>query len=227
MSLLLLPAKVTTGVPAARVLAQLSIAADGTITGAITLPADLETGYHKILISYTDIADNVVERYAYFYVAHSRTDWDGDGVDNGTDVCPTILQSGVDQDGDGVDDACDGEYVKSFQDTSSEESPRSYASTGDGGNTSAKAPILLLGSDNFSATGDIDDLFVTQNSTNNFHFSDQTSIKTDLSSSKTEHDSDSQDRHVRNKTIMIIGIIVILAGVTGAIGFLIARRRGI
>lgn len=98
-----------------RDLGQLPISADGTISGELTLPSDIETGYHRLIISYTDIADNIVERYAYFYAAQSLGDWDGDGIGNAADPCPSVQQSGVDQDADGIDDACDGEYVKSAQ----------------------------------------------------------------------------------------------------------------
>ena len=96
-------------------LGQLPIAADDTILGELILPADVETGYHRLIISYTDIADNTVEKYTYFYAAHSAEDWDGDGIANASDPCVSVPQSGVDQDGDGIDDACDGEYVKHAQ----------------------------------------------------------------------------------------------------------------
>ena len=113
-----------------RVLGQLAIAADGTISGEVTLPADIETGYHRLIISYPDLADNIVEKYMYFYAAQSKTDWDGDGVDNTSDPCVSTIQSNTDQDEDGIDDACDGEYVKSTPPA---------ASSSDGDSTSAGA----------------------------------------------------------------------------------------
>ncbi len=96
-------------------LGQLAIAADGTISGELTFPGAIETGYHRLIVSYTDIANNVVEKYMYFYAAQSQNDLDGDGINNTADPCISVAQSGVDQDEDGIDDACDGEYVKHAQ----------------------------------------------------------------------------------------------------------------
>ncbi|TAH32940.1 SGNH/GDSL hydrolase family protein [Candidatus Saccharibacteria bacterium] len=101
-------------------LGQLPIASDITIMGEVTLPTDIETGYHRLIISYTDIANNTIEKYTYFYAVQSREDWDGDGIANGSDPCVLSLQSGIDQDEDGIDDACDGEYVKSARTDSAE-----------------------------------------------------------------------------------------------------------
>lgn len=118
-----------------RDLGQLPISADGTISGELTLPSDIETGYHRLIISYTDIADNIVERYAYFYAAQSSGDWDGDGIGNAADPCPSVQQSGVDQDADGKDDACDGEYVKSAH-TAQASGPSQTNSSSTGANNS-------------------------------------------------------------------------------------------
>lgn len=229
-----LPAKTGTTATATahsapRELGQLSIAADGTITGEVTLPEDIETGYHKLIISYTDIADNIVERYMYFYAAQSQNDWDGDGIDNASDPCVSVAQSGVDQDEDGIDDACDGEYVKSAQDTSNIELTEPRSNINNSNNASARAHISLPEADSLTIVGGsgIDDLFTTQSDTGDFHFSDQSNTKTDLSSSKVGQRSDRQDQSGSDGKILIITTIVVLTGVFGTIGLLAVRRREI
>lgn len=114
---------------------QLPIADDGTITGAVTLPADIETGYHQLHISYVDIEGKTIDRYGHFYAASSADDWDGDGTKNDTDPCSMVLESGSDKDHDGIDDACDGEYVLA---ASSDDTPSAVG--GESGDTTQDTP---------------------------------------------------------------------------------------
>ena len=107
----------------------LPITLDGKISGNITIPANTEPGYHKLILHYVDISGNTVERYQFVYIAASDDDWDGDGLSNTNDRCIIIRQSGVDQDNDGVDDACDDEYVKTAA-VSSEPSIQTDSSPG-------------------------------------------------------------------------------------------------
>lgn len=147
-----LPAKAGTTATATahstpRVLGELPISADGNISGELTLPVDIEAGYHRLIISYTDIADNTVERYSYFYAAHSVDDFDGDGINNTSDPCPSVLQSNVDQDADAIDDACDNEYVKSAQ-TSSPDGQANGETNPSGSSDSKQAVKLVLNTEN-------------------------------------------------------------------------------
>jgi len=96
-----------------REIGQLPIDQDGKISGAVSIPDDIEIGYHKLVLRFTDVAGDTIERYGYVFIAASSDDWDGDGVLNGNDPCTVTFQSNVDKDNDGIDDACDGEYVAS------------------------------------------------------------------------------------------------------------------
>lgn len=141
------------------VLGQLPISADGTISGQVTLSGDVELGYHRLVVSYTDIADNIVEKYTYFYAAASNDDWDGDGIANSMDPCSMVAQSGVDEDGDGIDDACDGEYVEGVQIVATEPSSGSNSQSSHSNSSSINDDKPVLSSE--QDTGDMTDVFQT------------------------------------------------------------------
>lgn len=133
----------------------LPITLGGKISGNITIPADTEPGYHKLILRYVDIAGNTVERYQFVYVAASDDDWDGDGLSNANDPCSITRQSGVDHDNDGVDDACDDEYVKTAS-VSSEPSTQTNSSPEPAYSNDSASKVASV-SQNFIHTGDTDD----------------------------------------------------------------------
>ncbi len=86
----------------------------GTFEGEdikITIPDDIEPGFHTIDIYGTDESGQEVDYRQAVYVASSDADYDGDGLANAIDPCVAVPQSGQDEDGDGVDDACDGDIA--------------------------------------------------------------------------------------------------------------------
>lgn len=88
-----------------RVLAEGEVGDDPVM---VSLPADLELGFHALDIYGTDDAGQPVDYREVVYVTGGATDIDGDGIANAVDSCPAWPQEGADEDGDGVDDACDG-----------------------------------------------------------------------------------------------------------------------
>ncbi|HSX36702.1 MAG TPA: GDSL-type esterase/lipase family protein [Patescibacteria group bacterium] len=81
---------------------------NGDINTAVTIPFDTEPGVHTIDVSGQDLANEAIYITQTVYVNASSDDYDGDGIPNGLDSCPDMLNSGQDADQDGVDDACDG-----------------------------------------------------------------------------------------------------------------------
>lgn len=90
------------------VLGSYTVDEEGTLQENITLPEGLEPGVHEVHVFGTDPYGQQIDLYSSFFVSFSENDRDGDGVNNDTDGCPLITNTGVDVDEDGVDDACDG-----------------------------------------------------------------------------------------------------------------------
>lgn len=209
------------------VLGQLPIAADGTISGEVTLPADIETGYHRLIISYTDIADNIVEKYMYFYAAQSNTDWDGDGVSNASDPCVSVAQSGLDQDEDGIDDACDSEYVKSTPPPASSSDGDSTTAGASRGSvlssTQQKQPNIDSAASNdnpIEFVADLGNIFNVQNTT-----SPPVTVGQDDGVASKNHDSE-QNLAKYDNPLVWLGVGGVLAvGILAIIGFMLAQRR--
>ena len=89
-------------------LGMVTIRADGQPNGTVTIPADIEPGYHTLVLYTTT---NLHQRAAYYQpviIYASLDDVDGDGVANKDDVCSFVAPIGVDTDRDSIDDACDG-----------------------------------------------------------------------------------------------------------------------
>lgn len=82
---------------------------DGSATVSVQIPADTQPGFHVVHMYAVDVTGQPVDFYKSIYVAASDTDYDGDGVPNAQDSCPTTTPAGVDVDMDGIDDACDGD----------------------------------------------------------------------------------------------------------------------
>ncbi len=82
---------------------------NGNISAGVTIPDDLEGGYHEIHVTGVDIYGANVDYYQPILLAVSSDDFDGDGVLNDADSCPTIANIFIDVDSDGIDDACDPE----------------------------------------------------------------------------------------------------------------------
>ncbi len=84
------------------------VPADGIIDTNITVPK-LNPGAHTVHLYTKNSSGTDLDIAQVVYVAASETDYDGDGIANTVDSCPTVPNSGLDTDGDGVDDACDGD----------------------------------------------------------------------------------------------------------------------
>jgi hypothetical protein len=86
--------------------------ANGDITAAVNIPADLEPGVHTLHIYAKNMAGEQVDIQKVVYVAASATDYDGDGVPNSANQCLVFSPSGQDYDKDGIDDACDADIAE-------------------------------------------------------------------------------------------------------------------
>jgi hypothetical protein len=92
---------------------QFSADENGVLETEITIPETLTNnpGQHEIHIEGIDSFGNPINYYEQITVSFSEVDFDGDGVENDVDSCPTMHNSFIDQDSDGVDDVCDVEVV--------------------------------------------------------------------------------------------------------------------
>ena len=81
--------------------------ADGTIAGTVTVPPNTLPGTYQIDASGTDQLGNPVTMIDVITIYTSDSDYDGDGIPNTSDSCPTVPNSGIDGDHDNIDDACD------------------------------------------------------------------------------------------------------------------------
>ncbi len=85
-----------------------TIPAGGVLDMDITVPK-LDPGTHTVHLYVQNGDGEDLDIVQVVYVAGSPTDYDGDGIANATDSCPTVPNSGLDTDVDGTDDACDGD----------------------------------------------------------------------------------------------------------------------
>jgi hypothetical protein len=88
-----------------------TVNSDGTVSLVVELPENTEPGAHQIHLTGIDTAGEVVQIYEQIVVGQSENDFDGDGLNNDIDSCPTVINSSVDLDQDGIDDACDNDVV--------------------------------------------------------------------------------------------------------------------
>ena len=115
--------------------ASLTTPSVGDLIGAIAVPASAPAGAQLITISGVNQLNQPISITTIIYLIDSPEDYDGDGVPNGSDSCPTVINSGVDADRDGVDDACDGEI-----DTLSSGPTASDTTGGESSNNSVPTP---------------------------------------------------------------------------------------
>lgn len=80
---------------------------NGALQGEITVPEDLEPGFHTLHLYGQDLTGQDVDLYETVYVAASPEDYDGDGIHNQEEQCLVTEPIGIDYDRDGIDDACD------------------------------------------------------------------------------------------------------------------------
>ncbi|HSH55492.1 MAG TPA: SGNH/GDSL hydrolase family protein, partial [Candidatus Limnocylindrales bacterium] len=81
--------------------------ANGELDGLLSLPATISPGFHVLHIYGLNMANQPVDIYQTVYVAASETDYNGDGILNGSDWCEFVPAANQDADQDGNDDACD------------------------------------------------------------------------------------------------------------------------
>lgn len=84
--------------------------ASGNLAISVTVPSTLAPGIHTIHITGRNFGGDSVDLFETVFVAASDTDYNGDGISNNQDPCPSTTASGVDINLDGIDDACEG-YV--------------------------------------------------------------------------------------------------------------------
>lgn len=95
---------------------------DGRLVATVALN-DNEPGYHELHVIGHNSNGEPVDIYESFTIGVSDDDFDGDGVLNTEDSCPTVVNSGTDKDQDGIDDACDIEVTEPPQPPEEPEEP--------------------------------------------------------------------------------------------------------
>lgn len=73
----------------------------------VTIPENIEPGYHQLHLLYTDVESKEMDLYQYIYVMASLDDYDGDGIRNEDEACAIGNTLGIDSNNNGIDDACD------------------------------------------------------------------------------------------------------------------------
>lgn len=107
----------------------------GDLDAQITIPEGTAPGGHSIDVTGDNQDDESIDITQPIDVPVSDSDVDGDGLEDHSDFCPTVSNSGQDMDHDDIDDACDGSI--------STTSPGSSAGPTTGG-SSLKPPILTV-----------------------------------------------------------------------------------
>ncbi|MFZ1258680.1 MAG: SGNH/GDSL hydrolase family protein [Candidatus Saccharimonas sp.] len=90
-----------------RQLGNILTTSDGGIRGELRVPADLEPGFHTIILTGKSYSGDPIEIVHFVEVIASQSDRDGDGILDGADPCLYVAPQGEDLDKDGVDDGCD------------------------------------------------------------------------------------------------------------------------
>lgn len=85
-----------------------TIGDDGQFRMIVSLPPDVELGYHTIHVTGTDFLGQKLDLYRPILIYESEDDKDGDGVKDDHDPCLFVEPAGIDKDQDGIDDAYDG-----------------------------------------------------------------------------------------------------------------------
>lgn len=80
---------------------------EGELSGAFSIPSDVEPGYHTLHIYGPNLNDELLDIYKTVFIGASEIDFDGDGVQNQLDSCPDDKNGSVDADQDSIDDVCD------------------------------------------------------------------------------------------------------------------------
>jgi len=88
-----------------------TVPVDGNLSVEFDLPDSLPAGAHEIHLKGVDKYGESVDYYDPIVVGQSSTDFDGDGVLNTVDSCPTVQNSNIDVDQDSIDDACDSKAI--------------------------------------------------------------------------------------------------------------------
>ncbi|MEO6760776.1 MAG: SGNH/GDSL hydrolase family protein [Candidatus Saccharimonadales bacterium] len=87
----------------------LSVNESGDISGRLHIPSDTVPGFHVLHMYGKNKFGDPIDIQKTVYIEASANDYDGDGVINTVDSCPSLPNSGHDVDKDGIDDACDPE----------------------------------------------------------------------------------------------------------------------
>lgn len=85
-----------------------TVAADGSVSTQITIPASVPAGYHTLVLSGKSPDGTSIEVYQTVEVRGANPhDIDEDGIDDSVDKCAYLTPANLDIDHDGIDDACD------------------------------------------------------------------------------------------------------------------------
>lgn len=79
----------------------------GNLSGQITIPNNIEPGYHSLHFYGENVTGEKIDIYDYVFIGVNDTDFDGDGILNKDESCILVSPDGQDDDKDGIDNACD------------------------------------------------------------------------------------------------------------------------
>lgn len=80
---------------------------DGGVRAQVSIPADIEPGFHTIVFSGVSPSGEAVDIVNFLEIYATENDKDGDGVLDAIDQCVYVPATGVDEDKDSIDDGCD------------------------------------------------------------------------------------------------------------------------
>jgi lysophospholipase L1-like esterase len=86
---------------------------NGQVNDPVWVPPGAPSGPQPVVVSGENQVGDPVRVIDVIYIIVTSDDYDGDGIANNLDSCPTITNSHIDSDNDGVDDACDNQIATS------------------------------------------------------------------------------------------------------------------
>ena len=92
-----------------RTLAEVDVGDDGILDTEVTIPVDVEAGFHTLYIDTLSPSGEPITLWQHITVQGRSGDLDDNGIEDTLQPCPFITGTIQDTDVDGIDDRCDSE----------------------------------------------------------------------------------------------------------------------